>query len=376
MPLTEKALPFWLVLHRLPNFGYKKFNQLLQLNPNLFEWFSDTTPTPALKQILASWQVPIELDWKGVEQDLKFADQPGQGIITWAQSSYPPQLRHIDSPPMVLFVKGDQALLSEVQMAMVGSRNPTPLGAQNAYHFGRDLAAMGLVVTSGLALGVDGQSHRGALQANGKTIAVLGQGLPGIYPKRHAQLASDIVAKGGAILSEFSTYTKITPSNFPRRNRIISGLSLGVLVVEATIKSGSLITAQFALLQNKEVFAIPGSIHNPLARGCNYLIREGAKCVETVQHILEELKGVFANSAQHMIRARKPKEALSSRLEKILSLIGYECTPIDRVVQHTGLTPEQVLPMLSELELQGQVASVSGGYIRSKEVASYGRDSS
>jgi len=209
-------------------------------------------------------------------------------ILTLHDPAYPALLKEIADPPPLLFVRGDPAVLSRPQLGIVGSRNPTPGGRSLAEDFARSLSRCGLVVTSGMALGIDAAGHRGALRGGGTTLAVAGTGPDRIYPARHRDLARAIVEQG-AIISEFAPGTPALPSNFPRRNRIISGLSLGVLVVEAACRSGSLITARLAAEQGREVFALPGSIHNPLARGCHHLIRQGAKLVEDIEDIVEEL---------------------------------------------------------------------------------------
>ena len=221
--------------------------------------------------------------------DIKWLAEAGNhAIVTLDDPQYPDLLRQIDSPPPVLFIQGDIALLQDPQLAMVGSRNPTQGGKNNAYEFAKFLSANGITITSGLALGIDGYSHKGALDAQAPTIAVTATGLDRVYPAKHRSLAHAI-SEYGAIVSEHTIGTPVRAQNFPRRNRIISGLSVGTLVIEAAIKSGSLITARYASEQGREVFAIPGSIHNPLARGCHQLIRQGAKLVETAGHILEEI---------------------------------------------------------------------------------------
>ncbi len=366
--LEEKQ--YWLLLHRLPKFGPAKFKHLLQTSAQLSDWFDGYKPKKSLLRLLEKWQISPQFDWKGVDIDLKFEAQPNHHIVCLFDEAYPCMLKNIANPPAVLFIIGNLQNLKTYQIAMVGSRHPTPLGQEHAFDFARELALAGLTVTSGLALGIDGKCHQGALSVGGKTIAVLGQGLPNIYPKRHTRLSADIVEQDGTLVSEYATNSPILPQNFPRRNRIVSGLSLGVFVVEATIHSGSLISASFALEQGREVFALPGSIHNPLSKGCHHLIRQGAKCIESINHILEEIRYIIPSQvsvSSDLDFAKKSvtkKEALSSQLKKILSHIGYECTPIDRVVKRTGLSSEKISPLLSELELHGWVTLVSGGYIR------------
>ena len=250
-----------------------------------------TSSKPSLKNAGFSRKLIEQIqriDWSAVDRELQWAEISENHVVTVLDADYPKQLCEIKSPPLVLFVQGDINLLSQPQLAMVGSRNATPIGVETAEQFARYLTQCGLTITSGLALGIDAASHCGAIRS-GKTIAVLGTGLDFIYPKRNQQLAIEIVKSGGAVISEFPLGTPPERKNFPRRNRIISGLSLGVLVVEATLYSGSLITARLAGEQGREIFAIPGSIHNPVARGCHQLIRCGAKLVETAQDIIEEL---------------------------------------------------------------------------------------
>jgi len=310
---------------------------------------------PALADALA------RPDWDGVARDLEWLAQPGRHCLPLEHPDYPPLLKEIADPPPLLFVQGDCAALATPQLAMVGSRNPSAGGRDLAQAFARELAQRGLAVTSGLALGIDAAAHRGALAGSGITLAVAGTGLDQIYPARHRQLQEDILAAGGAVVSEFPTGVTPMAANFPRRNRIISGLSLGTLVVEAALRSGSLITARMALEQNREVFAIPGSIHNPLARGCNALIREGAKLVETVADILEEL-GLPQPPETPKSRGNNAGQAIDPEQLEVLKCVAYDPTSVDTLVAATGKTPEIVSSLLLMLELQGQVVSLSGGY--------------
>jgi len=232
-------------------------------------------------------RITPKVDWAGVARDIAWSQQKNCHIIRWGDIDYPSRLKHIAYPPPLLFVQGHCALLHSTALAIVGSRYPSVHGVHNAAHFAQALASAGFTITSGLALGIDGISHTHALMA-GSTIAVLGNGLDSPYPAKHRYLAHRITQQG-ALVSEFPIGALPHKSHFPRRNRIISGLSVGLLVIEATLKSGSLITAKYALEQGREVFAIPGLISSPLSKGCHQLIREGAKCVETVDHIIEEL---------------------------------------------------------------------------------------
>lgn len=245
------------------------------------------------------------------------------------------------------------------QLAVVGSRNPSHSGKTTAKEFAAALSSVGFCINSGLALGIDGAAHEGALDAQGKTVAVMGTGPDRIYPARHKELALRI-AEHGCLISEFPPGTVAKPANFPRRNRIISGLCRGVLVIEAATQSGSLITARLALEQGREVFAIPGSIHNPLARGCNGLIKKGAKLVETIEDILEELPDTQAIVYKEIAQKNQVDE-LEPEQKKILKNVAYSPTSIDTLVKETGESAETIASSLLVLELQGYVQLTSGG---------------
>lgn len=317
-------------------------------------------------QSAAALAAPTAAQREAVGQALAWARQPGNHLLAFDDPAYPPLLLELPDPPPLLYLHGDPAALARPQLAMVGSRNPTPGGAQTARDFARHLAAAGLAITSGLALGIDAAAHEGALAASGVTIAVAGTGLDRVYPARHRELAHRI-AERGALVSEFPLGSGPRPEHFPRRNRIISGLSLGTLVVEAAVKSGSLITARLAAEQGREVYAIPGSIHNPLARGCHALIRDGAKLVETAEHILEELEGwtrlppAAAGTDSATDRGKEGGDGLDPDHRRLLELLGHDPVPVDLLVERSGLTAEVVSSILLILELNGEVASVPGG---------------
>lgn len=287
-----------------------------------------------------------------VERSLAWASQPGQSILTLADTTYPQSLLEIIDPPSVLYVRGNPALLQKRGLAVVGSRNATPQGMQTAESFVKALATNGLCIISGLALGIDAAAHRGALAAGGDTIAVIGTGADRLYPARNKELAIAI-AERGAIISEFPLGTPAMAANFPRRNRIISGLSRGVLVVEAAPESGSLITARLAAEQGREVFAIPGSIHSPVARGCHKLIKQGAKLVETARDVLEELGDIAEPVAP-------PERPVTSTEDPLLTSLGHAPCTLDELVERTGLGADQLLGKLLTLELSGQVATLPG----------------
>jgi len=292
----------------------------------------------------------------------KWLDRPDAHLLTPADASYPALLREIASPPPQLFVRGAVDVLSLPQLAIVGSRNATPSGAETAHSFASHLAARGFCITSGLAEGIDAAAHRGALAARGRTLAVCGTGPDIVYPRQHESLADDIVAAGGAIVSEFAPGTPVFRGNFPRRNRLISGLSVGTLVVEASLRSGALITARHAMDQGREVFAIPGSIHNPVARGCHYLIRNGAKLVETAADIVEELTGLLASlqAPEEGVQEGIAPE-MDAEYAQLLAAMGWDPVDTDTLVGRSGLTMGEVSSMLLMLELQGSVRALSGG---------------
>ena len=289
---------------------------------------------------------------EAVDRSMAWAGEPGQSILTLADSAYPTALLEIADPPNVLYVRGNPALLQKRGLGVVGSRNATPQGQQTAEIFAKALAGKGLTIISGLALGIDAAAHRGALAAGGDTIAVIGTGADRLYPARNKELALAI-AERGAIVSEFPLGTPAIAANFPRRNRIISGLSRGVLVVEAAPESGSLITARLAAEQGREVFAIPGSIQSPVARGCHKLIKQGAKLVETAQDVLEEL-GNFA-AAETL-----PESAASAAENTLLTAIGHDPCSLDELVERTGFAANQLLTELLTLELGGRIAPLPG----------------
>lgn len=314
---------------------------------------------PAAQAFLAS------PDEAAIDADLRWLEAEQARLIPCTSPEFPTLLAKISRGPPALYVLGDPAVLSSPQLAMVGSRSPTASGRDTARDFAAFFARAGLTITSGLALGIDAASHEGALQANGLTVAVCGCGLDTVYPRQHAALAARIRERG-ALVSEFPPGTKPLPPHFPQRNRIISGLSFGTLVVEAARTSGSLLTAQHALEQGREVFAIPGSIHNPLSRGCHKLIREGAKLVESAEDVLSEIQNFL--SIQPL--ATVPTDAAApvadgGRLDKdyeiLLDALGFEPASIDVLVARTGFPSESVASMLLILELQGLIRPHAGG---------------
>ena len=356
-------LRYWLALHHTPYLGPMGTQALLALIEKPSDLFENLEAIA--KQInfkaksLAYLRNP---DWATIESELAWATQKNNHILAIDQPAYPALLKEIPDPPVLLYLRGDPACLHTPQIAMVGSRNPSASGRETAYDFARYLANQNITITSGLALGIDFESHRGALAGKGKPIAVTATGLDRVYPARHKEIAHEIADTGGILLSEYPLGTSPRRENFPRRNRINSGLSLGTLVVEAAKQSGSLITARYAGEQGREVFAIPGSIHNPLAKGCHALIRQGAKLVEKAEHILEELGAIAQFENTYTDDPSNNDQQTTDTVDSgILDHIGFEPTTIDSVIERSGLTPEAVSSMLVVLELQGYVESLPGG---------------
>jgi DNA processing protein len=304
------------------------------------------------------------VDIDAISPTLDWLQKDNAHVVTLADSAYPQRLLEINNPPAVLYAIGNLHWLNHPSIAIVGSRNATPQGEKNAEEFAASLCNFGLCVVSGMALGIDGAAHRGALKASGKsngaTIAVVGTGLDIVYPARHRDLAHQI-AERGLIISEFPLGTPSKAQNFPRRNRLISGLSLGCLVVEANIDSGSLITARLATEQGREVFAIPGSIHSPVVKGCHQLIKQGAKLVENTQDILEELKNLLTEiSPTGLMDKAAPESTTSRQANTVLTSMGFDAISFDVLQQRTALTTEALSAMLMVLELEGKITVLAG----------------
>lgn len=322
-----------------------------------------------------------------LKQDLAWLAEPQNHLLTWRDERYPALLRDIPSSPAALFVRGDPDALWQPQLAVIGSRNPTAGGRENARDFAAELGRQGLTITSGMAEGIDSEAHRGALDAGGLTVAVLGTGPDMVYPASGRQLAERIAAQG-ALVTEFPPGTEAKREHFPSRNRIISGLSLGVLVVEAGLRSGTLITARLAGDQGREIFALPGSIHNPMAKGCHRLIRDGARLVESVSEIMEEVASMAGRLAVDLERcvgesrldpaAARPKLsrkagdeppwATDPEYRRLWDCLGHDPRPVDAIIEESGLTAQSVSAMLLLLELRGMVEAHAGGaYSRKKK---------
>lgn len=352
-----EGLSGWLRLTLIPGIGGETQRKLLAAFGLPDAVFSADHST--LCDVLGEKNARLLLDTDNHEQVLEacaWFNGEDQHIVTLADPYYPQTLLEIPDPPTLLYVRGKVELLNRRTLAIVGSRNPTPQGVQNAERFAAAFADAGLVIASGLALGIDAAAHRGALAAGGDTVAFIGTGIDRIYPARNRELALEIGAKG-AIVSEFPIGTPVAAFNFPRRNRLISGLARGVLVVEAAIESGSLITARLAAEQGREVFAIPGSIHSPQSKGCHKLIKQGAKLVETAQDVLEELNWAASSSVTDSATVAVD----TGNPDPLLALMGFDPCCLDELAGRSGLAADTLSVMLLHLELDGRIASLPGG---------------
>lgn len=342
-------------LHLLPELGPRRFRLLLSAFGDAAAALS--APAPAWRSLGLPTACAEARRDPGVRElalaTLNWLDGAGHHLLHWDAQNYPPLLAELSDAPPLLFVQGDPNTLQRPQLAVVGSRRASRSGTDTALAFARDLAKAGFIVTSGLALGIDGAAHRGALQAAAPTVAVLGTGLYHMYPARHGDLAGQISSTGGALVSELPLDSGPVAANFPRRNRIISGLSLGVLVVEASPSSGSLITARLAAEQGREVYAIPGSIHHPGARGCHQLIREGATLVETIDDIVQQLRGWLYQPAAPTAATGLPGHGL-------LDMLAVQPMSSEGLAQASGWALPAVLAELTELEIQQRVACNNG----------------
>ncbi|MGH1439851.1 MAG: DNA-processing protein DprA [Cellvibrionaceae bacterium] len=395
---------YTLLLSLLPGVGPSRYWSWIDIHKtpeSVLLAQADSLPkiNPKARQVLREFQQQGEMSplaCQGYEV-LEEVQRNRARIITHQHKDYPGLLGQISRPPPLLFVKGNSELLSLPQIAVVGTRNPTNTGIDNTRAFSRYLANGGFTITSGLALGIDGYAHEAAVKNGGKTIAVMATGIDQVYPQRHQRLADAILDKGGLLVSEFIPGTQPHAAHFPQRNRIISGLSLGTLVMEAAVKSGSLITARYALEQNREVFAVPGSIHNPQSKGCHALIRDGAQLVESGEDIIKQLAGLIryfadqqednrsteqdkateqaareredlavdASPNQATISSKKPvpkQSALTDHERQLLEHIGYDTVAIDQLIERTGFTSAEVTATLLNLELKGVVKHSSWGY--------------
>ncbi len=345
-------LASWLALNQIPGLGNEGLRRLLQAfgaPANIY-----ATPARTLKQVVppaVAETIARGWDEAALAPVTRWLEDPRNSIVTLADPDYPQALLQIPDPPLLLYVKGRRELLNHPALAIVGSRNATAQGLSNAEAFAQAASAAGLCIVSGMAHGIDTAAHRGGLRGQGSSIGVVGTGLDKVYPAANRELAHQL-AQEGALISEFSLGTPPLAGNFPRRNRIISGLSLGCLVVEASLQSGSLITARMALEQGREVFAIPASIHSPQAKGCHYLIKQGAKLVECAQDILEEL-GHFSSGSI--------PQTIAPANHTLFEHLGFDPIDMDQLSQRSGLTIEALSAILLQLELDGSVATLPGG---------------
>lgn len=351
----------WMVLDSIPRLQKRTIFKLLSRHSvqQIFQLSEQKLLSYGLKedQIDALLNPNLTL----IENNLAWLDNaPNKHIIYYDHPHYPKLLKEISSPPLLLYLQGDLSLLNSNQIALVGSRSCTPYGKEKAYQFAGLLSNAGFTITSGLAIGIDGLAHQGALAKHGKTIAVLGTGLNNIYPKRHLKLAEKII-ENGLLVSEFWPDAPAHPSNFPRRNRIISGLSLGVLVIEASQRSGSLITARYAVEQNREVFALPGSIDNSEACGCHQLIQQGAKLVVNIQDICDEFQFLQQPTTHQQDTLND-----SPTTHPLLKHIDFHLTTLEQLLCRSGLDVVSLQNQLIELEITGSIAVTVQGYIRLK----------
>lgn len=324
-----------------------------------------------------------ELDSSGsakfsLDKQIAWSDQPNQHVLGIEDDLYPAMLKEVYCPPPIIYAKGHIASLALPSLAMVGSRKPSIAGKQHAFSFSRELSLEGFNIVSGLAIGVDTQAHQGALSASGLTCAVLGTGLDIVYPRQNIELAEQII-ESGVLISEMALGSMPVPANFPRRNRLIAGLSQGVLIVEASLKSGSLITANYAIEQNRDLYVIPGPIDSAVSAGCNELIKQGAQLVTCVNDIVglpsiknRSIELADEAKASDSDKPQVPKtsvlEGLDTEQTRLLTILGYQCTSFDMLVNECGLDAGTVIQTLVSLELKGLISSVPGGYQRVKSV--------
>ena len=358
---------YWLALHSIPGINKQVLKHILQnLSSDIEKLFSlNRKQLTTLKLSPKSIDAILNVDLSVFQSDIKWLQTSHHHLIEFNSPYYPSLLKKISNPPLVLFVMGELDCLKTPQIAVIGSRTPSYTGLSIATEFSEQLVDSGLTITSGLAYGIDKAAHQGAINKKGKTIAVLGSGLKRIYPFEHGALVKKIIQKGGAIISELPLQQAPLPFQFPKRNRIISGLSLGVVIIEAALKSGSLITANQAVEANREVFAVPGSIKSHLSRGCHKLIQQGAKLVSNVDEILEELQISLMNPRVFSKEKIKSSSlSLDSAHQKLLKCIGYEPLSINELIERSELTVEKVTVMLITLEVSGYIQSTLKGYLK------------
>jgi DNA processing protein len=371
--LSAEACTNWLVFLRAPGLSAVKRRAAFDVLGSIERVIGMTdVQARALKipsDALNYWRKP---DSAVIASDLAWLAADDRHLLTLDSPDYPPLLAQASDAPVALFAMGDPARLNLPSIAVVGSRGASNQALEFAQQLGHAFSAAGLTVISGLAIGIDTAAHKGALVGPGTTVAVLANGLDAIYPKQNLDLANKIVQQGGALVSEMPLGTQPLPALFPQRNRIISGLSLGVVVVEASMQSGSLVTARFAGEQGREVFAVPGSIHNPMARGCHQLIRQGAKLVESANDVLNDLQlqiraEMQSGSAVATVRSAKSSASKAlvaeapSEYADLLSAMGFDAITLDRLVDITGASISQLSSALMTLEMDGHVEAQAGG---------------
>lgn len=372
MKISEKyddeELAAWIRLQMTPGVGIRTAHKMLSaygLPQNIFMTSYEEIARIVSPKMADVLYAPIDpLITEQIEKTKEWLEDPNNLVLTLSDNRYPRQLLEIADPPLMLYVKGRVELLTSPSIAIVGSRNATTQGRLDAEEFAHNLSDSGLTIVSGLALGIDAAAHEGGLKGRGSTVAVIGTGADIVYPARNRELAHRI-AQEGCIISEFPLGTGPLASNFPRRNRVISGLSGGILVVEAAGRSGSLITAKNAIDQGRDVFAIPGSIHSPLSRGCHELIRQGAKLVESSQDILEELKhfnDIVVNQSSE--ESADEENEFSDEQKAILAQMGYDPVDADTLSDRCGMDAASLSVELLNLELSGNVESLPGGFYR------------
>ena len=383
--MKRSTLAYAIALNQTKLLGPSRFKKLVSLAgsiPAIFdpEFLSNLEGSEFPKSMINALQAP---DWEAVEETLNWQSSADNHIINLGHPLYPKALEQLTDAPTLLYVIGEPALLSQPQIAIVGSRKPSKYGESATAHLAKSLSQENIIITSGLAYGIDGIAHLATVQEQKPTIAVMGRGLEKIYPARHTKLAENILLNNGALVSEFPLKTEPLAQNFPRRNRIISGMSLGTVVIEAQIKSGSLITAKLAADQGKEVFAVPGSIFNPLSSGCHHLIQQGAKLIQSAEDVIEEIQfqpppsqGFYDKSGQR--NPKSPQIGIDSsknnhtnddkdtapadkKYRDCLAIIGFDPIAFDEIHRLSGLTIAELSAMLLDLELEDWIAKDAGG---------------
>ena len=363
--MHNDLLPYWLALLFIPVSPKTLIKRLALFTDPRDLLCASTATLQAVGFNAQQCAAIVQPPWNIIADNIHWlAADRSRELITWHDPQYPARLREIAQPPLVLFVQGNITLLQQAQIAIVGTRKASQAGLNTAQEFAKQLVAQHWTITSGLARGIDAAGHQGALAGGGRTIAVMGTGLDEIYPRVHRQLADAILAQQGTLVAELPIRTPPRPYVFPRRNRVISGLSCGVVIVEAALNSGSLITAQHALNEGREVFAIPGSIYSSLSRGCHALIKQGAKLIETVDDILEELSAYQPSTTVSTHSKTSTLPALSPAEQQVLMHITTDTTPLDVIVLKSGLSLGTISTIVLNLELKYYIQAVPGGYQR------------